>query len=210
MLPRLLTLMTLILAIATAAIPGHAGAIDRAKQPLNDDRGACTFSLALQEPGQRNRFISLLAQAVETDAHDRQEASAENSADGNDPESMYSSIVKANFSLSPSRIDSFSLKCLVCHDGVSAPIAEGSYRNSPGEEHSGGQVTGSSHPIGMDYAAYSIGNRSFKDMQMLDQQMVLVDGKVGCLSCHNPLNPRRNHLSVTDAGSELCLACHNK
>lgn len=206
MLPRSLTFMTLILAIATAAIPGHA----RAAAPVGDDRGSCTFSLALQEPEQRSRFVSLLAQAVETGAHSQQEASAEGSAAGNDPESMYRSIVKASFSLTSSRIDSFSLKCLVCHDGVSAPIAEGSYRNAPGEEHSRGQVNGSSHPIGMDYAAYSIGNHSFKDMQMLDRQMVLVDGKVGCLSCHNPLNPRRNHLAVTDAGSELCLACHNK
>lgn len=206
MLSRSLTLLTLVITIA-AASPLRAVAAATAGQ---DDRGTCAFSLALQEPGQRSRFISLLAQTVETDAHHPQETLTENSAAGNDPESMYSAIVTANFSLTASRIDSFSRKCLVCHDGVSAPIAEGSYRNSPGEDHSGGQVTGSSHPIGMDYAAYSIGNRSFKDMQTLDRQMVLVDGKVGCLSCHNPLNPRRNHLAVSDARSELCLACHNK
>lgn len=209
MLSRSQTLLTLILTIV-AAFPLHAGAAAAAGQSLQDDRGSCTFSLALQEPGQRNRFVSLLAQTVEADAHTPQKTYADDIAAGNDPESMYNSIVKVSYPEPTSRIDSFSRKCLVCHDGVSAPIAEGSYRNSPGEEHSRGQVNGSSHPIGMDYAAYSIGNRSFKNVEMLDRQMVLVDGKVGCLSCHNPLNPRRNHLAVSDARSELCLACHNK
>jgi predicted CXXCH cytochrome family protein len=62
----------------------------------------------------------------------------------------------------------------------------------------------------MDYASYAAFGRGYRPASMLDPKMVLVNGKVGCLTCHNPLNPERNHLVMSDHRSALCLSCHDK
>ncbi|WP_243688226.1 cytochrome c3 family protein [Geotalea toluenoxydans] len=40
--------------------------------------------------------------------------------------------------------------------------------------------------------------------------MVLVDGRVGCLTCHDPLNRKAPHLVASNDRSNLCLTCHIK
>ncbi|HYS43305.1 MAG TPA: cytochrome c3 family protein, partial [Geobacteraceae bacterium] len=62
----------------------------------------------------------------------------------------------------------------------------------------------------MDYASYASFGRGYKQASMLNPKMLLVNGKVGCLTCHNPLNPDKSHLVMSDYRSALCLTCHDK
>ena len=107
-------------------------------------------------------------------------------------------------------IDSLSKDCLACHDGGAASNIDVDYKNAPGQHatHYDGKKQ---HPIGMNYAAYvAMGSRNYKPVPEYSSKMVFVDGKVGCLTCHNPLNPEEKHLVMSDQGSALCLSCHNK
>jgi predicted CXXCH cytochrome family protein len=61
----------------------------------------------------------------------------------------------------------------------------------------------------MSYNNYVAADRGFKPVGM-NGAMIFADGKVGCLTCHNPLNPEKGHLVMSDRNSALCLTCHNK
>jgi nitrate reductase cytochrome c-type subunit len=106
-------------------------------------------------------------------------------------------------------IDSFSLDCILCHDGMNAKYHDIRYRNDHNDRISLESVLGS-HPIGMSYGAMAYANAKLRHLSSISGTMVLVDGRVGCLSCHNLLNPEKFHLSSTNDKSELCLQCHVK
>ena len=106
-------------------------------------------------------------------------------------------------------IDQFSRDCIVCHDGAGATSVGVDLRNNPESRHSGVNSITSDHPIGMKYNNYVALDRGYKAMPM-DTNMVFVNGAVGCLTCHDPLNLEKGHLVKSDKNSELCLSCHNK
>ena len=114
-------------------------------------------------------------------------------------------------------LGSSSAECLGCHDGTIA--SDGGYMRQSGVkrksgvwEHQGhGQSYGgaSSHPIGIDYKdAYRRKPKEIIEISMLPKTILLPDGKVECVSCHNLYTREANHLSVTNYGSRLCLTCH--
>jgi predicted CXXCH cytochrome family protein len=106
-------------------------------------------------------------------------------------------------------LDSFSRDCLSCHDGHASYI-DINYRNTPGNKIKKFDRT-NEHPIGMNYDAYAaMDHTSYKPSRAFNSKMIFVKGKVGCLTCHNPLNPEKNHLVMSDSGSALCLTCHNR
>ena len=39
--------------------------------------------------------------------------------------------------------------------------------------------------------------------------LTLVEGRVSCITCHDPLNSGWNHQTLTRSGVDLCSACHN-
>lgn len=102
-------------------------------------------------------------------------------------------------------VDSYSVDCLTCHDG--STVAGGEVRIY---DHAGGNAIGKSHPIGTDYIDASFRRSGLVRIDRLDRRIVLIDGKIGCLSCHDMLNPGRFHLAVSTAGSGLCMACHSR
>jgi predicted CXXCH cytochrome family protein len=182
--------------------------------------GPCLFSEQLQStPQVRREYIAKLVAVVG-------DASALTKA-GNPIEQMYGNIKPASFKgddydepsgrniwgfdteqvpRSPG-IDSLSSDCLNCHDGVAALPVSVVLRNSPfNKRHS----PGSDHPIGMDYNMYAASSSEYKPLMLGSNKMVFVNGKVGCLTCHNPLNPEKGHLVMSDQKSALCLTCHNK
>jgi len=106
-------------------------------------------------------------------------------------------------------IDQFSKDCIVCHDGAGASSVGVDLRNNPESHHSRVNAITSDHPIGMKYNNYVAQDRGYKAMPM-DTNMVFVNGAVGCLTCHDPLNLDKGHLAKSDKNSELCLSCHNK
>ncbi|NOX97089.1 MAG: hypothetical protein GXO98_03305 [Nitrospirae bacterium] len=98
-----------------------------------------------------------------------------------------------------SLLDSFSRECLSCHDGTiskmpSVSVREGIWKHG----------VSLSHPIGVRYP------RDGDFRAYLPKKIRLFDGKVGCLSCHDPYAKERNLLVMSNRRSRLCLSCHNK
>lgn len=106
-------------------------------------------------------------------------------------------------------IDSFSAECINCHDGVSASSVKVQLRNSPLSRGSHIDSFNTDHPMGMDYNMYVSASRGYKSITTGSNKMLFVDGRVGCLTCHDPLNPEKGHLVMSDRQSALCLTCHN-
>jgi predicted CXXCH cytochrome family protein len=46
--------------------------------------------------------------------------------------------------------------------------------------------------------------------EVMDRRVVFVDGKVTCLSCHDPYRSEGMRLVKSNSGSRLCMTCHNK
>ena len=101
-------------------------------------------------------------------------------------------------------IDPISLDCLGCHDGVTA--SEVSISMGPGGAVL--QSASSSHPIGTDYLAYTSVDTSVPSINELPSEILLVDGKVGCPTCHVPYGNVHGALVITQQGSKLCFTCH--
>jgi len=82
--------------------------------------------------------------------------------------------------------------CVACHDGVLAT-----------EVHLG-------HPVGTSYLSAQIKRPTkLKPIGVLDSVAYLDDGRVVCLTCHHPRSQHPSKLVLSNAGSKLCLACHN-
>lgn len=101
-------------------------------------------------------------------------------------------------------LDTFSVECLSCHDGVISHMTDIAPR--AGDFRHG---IGLSHPIGVEYPMISV-RHDFVDINTLPSGIKLFDGKVGCLSCHNPYGGKKNLLVMDNKGSALCLGCHRK
>jgi hypothetical protein len=90
-----------------------------------------------------------------------------------------------------------ALVCTSCHDGTIGPGVE--FRMGPDDG-------GMSHPVEVDYgAAYAKQPDKYVPPSELPENVLLVDGKVTCVSCHDPASTERNHVSRP---ASLCDACH--
>lgn len=106
-------------------------------------------------------------------------------------------------------VDPLSADCLHCHDGITASEVEPVIRNDPYRTIRR-KSRGTDHPVGMEYDRYAAFNRKFRPLAGDTGAMIFVGGKVGCLTCHDPLNEQDKHLAKSDHGSALCFTCHNK
>jgi predicted CXXCH cytochrome family protein len=105
-------------------------------------------------------------------------------------------------------IDNLTALCLGCHDGASAQDISVDVRNDPYRRRNKMATANSDHPIGMDYNRYVGSSKSYKPAT--NPRMIFVNGKVGCLTCHDPFLPEKGHLVMSDRQGALCLTCHNK
>lgn len=122
--------------------------------------------------------------------------------------------------------------CTQCHDGSRAAHIAVKDAEMPLQYSSSGvQIN---HPIGMDYDYYAARkNGSYKPRHSLDPNIILIDGRVTCVSCHRLKGTARSdtlfewrgiktvtsvanncsaskRLTVGPRQTDLCLACHNK
>jgi len=106
--------------------------------------------------------------------------------------------------------------CLRCHDGT---IARDTIGSATGErfankEHRGlfeaGHET-SEHPVGVEYPLHEKGYKPMVTV-LAKGTVALPDGKVECISCHDPhdMSGLKYMLVDTNARSKLCLTCHRK
>ncbi len=170
----------------------------------------CEFSLQLQQSPYREDFIARVATAVNNYWAANNDSTTASDASDDSGFSIFSFGTNNTADHQEGSIDSFSKDCLSCHDGVGASDVSVDYRSRPGSSRTGRLFNGNDHPIGMDYASYASFGRGYKQASMLNPKMLLVNGKVGCLTCHNPLNPDKSHLVMSDYRSALCLTCHDK
>ncbi len=125
------------------------------------------------------------------------------------------------------QLDAVSQSCMGCHNGTAATHISLKNARSPLQALGTMNVN---HPVGMDYGEYASRNPlGYQPGALLDPNIRLVDGKVGCVSCHqlkvempqamavalsapavNSICPASRRLTVGPKKSDLCLACHIK
>ncbi|RMF83145.1 MAG: hypothetical protein D6736_22065 [Nitrospinota bacterium] len=107
-----------------------------------------------------------------------------------------------------SMIDPVSRECLSCHDGAIARfpvVSVGLWRYASFSGTNLGR-----HPIGIDYEETRRRRGRLRPVFTLDKRIKLIQGKVSCVSCHEPFSERNNGLVMDNWGSRLCLECHQK
>jgi len=101
-------------------------------------------------------------------------------------------------------LDPFSLQCLGCHGSQVGANGVSVGRNGILRHASGS----ANHPIGRLYRkAFQSGG--FHPENKLSKKIVLPDGKVGCVSCHQAYKKDHGQLVIPNRGSALCFQCHN-
>lgn len=105
--------------------------------------------------------------------------------------------------------DPISMECINCHDGTIAPAVGFKFVTTETLGTVSVETLRAAHPIGQDYTKYSC-NTGFNYWGTLPTDMVLMNGQIGCASCHNLLGTNRLYLTVDMSSSELCFTCHRK
>jgi predicted CXXCH cytochrome family protein len=130
---------------------------------------------------------------------------------------MYDTIQPASFSgessfagrRSNNNLDPISKECISCHDGVLAKEAKHRISSGYQQRTMSIETIRGAHPVGMDYDQYRW-NKQYVPATTFPAAMVLMDGKVTCVTCHNLLGENTNYLVVDNDKSGLCFTCHIK
>lgn len=103
-----------------------------------------------------------------------------------------------------SRKTATTASCLACHDGISAGgVSYGGPGLAAGYSHG-------SHPVDVDYNLASLKPYTrFHPLAALPPSLVLPDGKVTCVTCHDGSSAEASHTSMTMNRSRLCFGCHD-
>jgi predicted CXXCH cytochrome family protein len=108
-------------------------------------------------------------------------------------------------------VDAVSRGCLSCHDGSIGPnetVNAGTWEH--GRPLSRFDPRGI-HPIGVDYQnSWARKRGGLRPIAAVNPVIKLIDGKVGCSSCHDPYSKQSKKLVMANTGSRLCLGCHDK
>jgi predicted CXXCH cytochrome family protein len=170
----------------------------------------CTFATQVQSSPYREQYIARLSSVMGTMVASNSHTDSSIQSDAQI--SIFGVIIgKKNSASGDATMDEFSRDCLACHDGMTASDVSFNFRNSPStarqQKYDG---SGKDHPNGMNYQNYVVaGQGKFKSVSEFKSNMKFIEGKVGCLTCHNPLNKEKGHLVMSDRNSALCLTCHN-
>lgn len=108
------------------------------------------------------------------------------------------------------RVDYVSMACLSCHDGslnTADDVRIGTWKHGSAISRFDPQ---GSHPIGVKYMRAMRKRGGLHPAERLDPAVKLVDGRVSCRSCHDLYSKQPKLLVMSNVGSRLCLACHDK
>lgn len=101
-------------------------------------------------------------------------------------------------------IDSYSQHCVSCHlDSVSS--ATGLAGDAGYVLAHGGSTM--PHPIGLQYDASK--NEKYREPYEISKKIVLPEGNLSCISCHQAYNESHGKLVMSNNGSALCFQCHD-
>lgn len=104
-------------------------------------------------------------------------------------------------------IDAHSLHCMGCHAGSHSSGGTVSLGRNGILQHSSGSAP---HPIGISYREASRKGGFNPEYQLAQKKILLSDGKISCISCHEAYKKDHGRLVVTLDRSALCIACHAK
>ena len=104
----------------------------------------------------------------------------------------------------PVEIDPYSLHCLGCHSD-NMQVSRSAQQEQGVLRHAGSAL---SHPIGVLYAG-TAGNTRYHPQSRLAEVILLPEGRVSCVSCHEGYSEQHGALVMSNRGSALCLECHN-
>ena len=104
-------------------------------------------------------------------------------------------------------IDAHSLHCLGCHAGSYAGGGSVSVSRNGILRHSSGSAP---HPVGRSYNDASRRGGFHPEHQLAQKKIMLSDGKISCVSCHEAYKKDHGRLVVSLNRSALCLGCHAK
>jgi len=108
-----------------------------------------------------------------------------------------------NSAHSGSMIDSYTRICLDCHadegpgPGISFELAAG-----------GGTALYNRHPVAVRYPDGYMSNSVLRPRHDLPDVILLVEGRISCISCHNLYRSTPGKLVADNSLSGLCLSCH--
>ena len=108
-----------------------------------------------------------------------------------------------SFDQRDNELDELSAGCISCHDGSLGK--GGNVRMKSGDSS-----VSDSHPIGIDYNSISYRKHGYRNIHNVRTEIKFVDGRLGCLSCHDLNNKEKSHLAAPLKGSALCFSCHAK
>ena len=111
--------------------------------------------------------------------------------------------IKAGTGKDAVKIEDVTAHGLECH-GSDIGAAE-TDAEAPTPAHSVGP-SGRSHPVEVVYPESAEG---LTPRGGLDGILLLIEGKVTCITCHDPGAPDHS-LVISQSGSQLCLACHQR
>lgn len=102
-------------------------------------------------------------------------------------------------------LDAYSRQCMDCHSGNVDPRILTSIDRNGIARHAGSRVN---HPVGTNYQkAATFGG--YRPRRVVEQKLLLPDGMVSCVSCHQGYKKDHGKLVVTTAQSRLCYECHD-
>lgn len=101
-------------------------------------------------------------------------------------------------------IDTQSLQCMGCHENMSDATGVRVGANGIMRHNSGA----ANHPIGVRYPAF-VATADLRPKSALPKVILLPDGKISCISCHEVYKKEHGKLVMSNQGSALCLQCHN-
>lgn len=117
---------------------------------------------------------------------------------------LLSGHLNTGIDLRTADLDVYTLQCMGCH---------GTYSDANGTRidknlvlrHSNNTVN---HPIGRRYAE-SISFGGFRPEQVVSRKLLLPEGKLSCVSCHQGYTKDHGKLVMPNVGSSLCFECHD-
>lgn len=111
-------------------------------------------------------------------------------------------------------LNGWSLLCLGCHDGTTAPDVYTSSHAVSVADQLGASYLGTkglrSHPVGIRYPAPG---DKFNPRNVVEAAgLPLPDGRLQCVTCHDAHNTRgyAGMLRISNRRSHLCLTCHRR
>ena len=104
-------------------------------------------------------------------------------------------------------IDAHSMHCLGCHAGGHSAGGTVSIGQNGIPRHPRGAAP---HPIGRNYRDASRRGGFRPENQLAQNKIMLSDGKISCISCHQAYKRDHGRLVASVDRSALCLSCHAK